>query len=132
MILLDTNIFLELLLDRKKAGECEELLDRVAEGAVEAVVTKFTVHAIEALVDNPKTILTFLKNLNNSVGLEVYDTSLEEESAVPWIMETTRLDFDDALQYYVAQRSDAEAIVSFDKHFDGLDIPRKEPKEFAT
>jgi len=37
------------------------------------------------------------------------------------------LDFDDALQYYVAKRLGAEAIVSFDRHFDKLDVPRIEP-----
>jgi predicted nucleic acid-binding protein len=37
------------------------------------------------------------------------------------------LDFDDALQYYVAKRLGAEAIVSYDRHFDKLDVPRIEP-----
>jgi predicted nucleic acid-binding protein len=38
---------------------------------------------------------------------------------------------DDSMQYYVAKKSGAEKIVSFDHHFDGLDIPRAEPKEYA-
>ena len=38
-------------------------------------------------------------------------------------------DFDDALQYYVAKTLGAEAIVSYDRHFDKLDVPRIEPSE---
>lgn len=37
------------------------------------------------------------------------------------------MDFDDALQYYAAKRLGVEAIVSYDKHFDKLDVPRTEP-----
>gem|GEM_PF-1148657 len=32
MILLDTSIFLELLLDQKRAAECERLLELVSKG----------------------------------------------------------------------------------------------------
>ncbi len=31
------------------------------------------------------------------------------------------------MQYYVAKKVGAEGIVSFDKHFDGLDLRRLEP-----
>jgi len=34
---------------------------------------------------------------------------------------------DDAIQYSSAFSAEAEAIVSFDKHFDGLKVPRLEP-----
>ena len=64
---------------------------------MEAVVTRFSVHAIEVRLNRPKSILAFLRNLDNSVGLEVYNTNTEEELAVPWIMETSELDVDDGL-----------------------------------
>ncbi len=40
-----------------------------------------------------------------------------------------KLDMDDAIQYTVAKKLGAKAIVSFDKHFEDLDIPRVEPKQ---
>ncbi|MBO3769420.1 MAG: type II toxin-antitoxin system VapC family toxin [Candidatus Brockarchaeota archaeon] len=129
MFLIDTNIFLELFLNREKADECESFLEEVSSGDLEAVVTRFSIHAIEAILNNPKLILIFLRNIENSLGLTVYDTSMDEEMAVSMIMEEKKLDFDDALQYYVAKKLGVEAIVSFDKHFDKLDIPRREPKE---
>ncbi|MEM2437463.1 MAG: PIN domain-containing protein [Thermoproteota archaeon] len=129
MFLIDTNIFLELFLNREKADECERFLEEISNGDLEAVVTRFSIHAIEAILNNPKLILIFLRNIENSLGLTVYDTTMDEEMAVSMIMEEKKLDFDDALQYYVAKKLGIEAIVSFDKHFEKLDIPRKEPRE---
>ncbi|MEM4658733.1 MAG: hypothetical protein QXX77_09980 [Candidatus Methanosuratincola sp.] len=41
MILIDTNIFLELLMDQPNAEDCERLLSAVSEGKVEALVTRY-------------------------------------------------------------------------------------------
>jgi predicted nucleic acid-binding protein len=41
-------------------------------------------------------------------------------------------DFDDTPQYYVAKKLGASGIVSFDRHFDGLDIPRLEPGKIVA
>ena len=129
MILLDTNIFLELLLDQKHAGECESLLDLVSKGEVEAAVTHFAIHAVEVALRSGKSLETFLRNLEHSLGLYIYDTNLGEEMAVALISRRIRKDFDDTLQYYVAKKLGADAIVSFDEHFDELDIHRVEPRD---
>ena len=71
---------------------------------------------------------TFLRNLEHSAGLYIYDTNLSEEMAAALISKRIGRDFDDTLQYYVA-RDGVDAIVSFDEHFDGLDICRVEPQE---
>ena len=44
-------------------------------------------------------------------------------------MEKIGLDFDDTLQYYVAKKLGVDALVSFDKHFDKVDIRRLEPRD---
>ncbi|MEM3083759.1 MAG: PIN domain-containing protein [Nitrososphaerales archaeon] len=129
MILIDTNIYLELFLGRERAADCEKLLNMISAGESEAVTTKFSVHAAEALLNSPELVLTLLRNIGNSIGLEVYETSLDDEIAVAMTMNKRRLDFDDALQYYVAKKLGVEAIISYDKHFDGLDVPRKEPAD---
>ena len=130
MLLIDTNIFLELLLGQKKADECEKFLEKVSEGELEAVVTKFSVHAIEAILNDSKLILIFLRNLRNSIGIDVYETSMEDEIAASMLMKKIKLDFDDSLQYYVAKKLGVKAIVSYDKHFDETDLLRKEPSDF--
>lgn len=130
MLLLDANIFLELFLGQEKAGECEKFLGQISRGELEAVVSKFTIHAIEALLNNSALILVFLRNIQGSLGLYVYETSVEEEMATSMLMDKLKLDFDDAVQYYLAKKLGVEAIVSYDKHFDTVDIKRKEPSEF--
>ncbi|HHF09552.1 MAG TPA: type II toxin-antitoxin system VapC family toxin [Methanomicrobia archaeon] len=63
-------------------------------------------------------------------GLEIYSTDIEDEvSAIDMMKEG--LDFDDALQSYIATKLGVK-IVSFDKHFDkvkGLD--RVTPKDIV-
>jgi len=126
---LDANIILELFLGREKAEECEELLNGVSKGEVEAAMTHFAVHAIESIVNDEELILRFLRNLEGSLGLYVYDTDISDEMAAAMLMKDLGRDFDDALQYYVAKKLGGNAIISFDEHSDGLDVPRLEPKD---
>ena len=130
MLLIDTNIFLELFLGQKRAEDCERFLEKTSTGELETTITRFTVHAIEAALNDSTLILTFLRNLQNSLGLTVYETSLEDEMAASMLMNEVKLDFDDSLQYYVAKKLGVNAIVSYDKHFDHVDIERKEPADF--
>ncbi|MDE1858212.1 MAG: type II toxin-antitoxin system VapC family toxin [Thaumarchaeota archaeon] len=129
MKLIDTNVFLELLLGKKGAASSSAFLARVSSGEEDAVVTHFSLHSVEALLDRAKVgIAPFLRNVEQSAGLLVYDTSLSDESAASILKDEVGLGFDDALQYFVARKLGAEEIVSFDRHFDGLDIPRAEPR----
>jgi len=82
------------------------------------------------VVNNGNLISDFLRNIENSLGLSVYVTSISEETAISILMSKINRDFDDTLQYFVAKMLGAESIVSFDKHFDGLDIQRKESKDY--
>jgi len=129
LILLDTNVFLELMLGQRRAADCEALLSAVSKGGIEAVVTHFTVHAVEAVLGSGEPLLTFLRNLENSLSLTVFETGVAEEISAAMLTKRESLDFDAALQYYVAKRLGVEAIVSYDKHFDKLDVPRIEPSQ---
>lgn len=128
MMLIDTNIFLEALLGRARASQCRALLDRLAAGGLDGVVTHFSIHSIEAILERSGGDVTaFLRTVDQTAGLYVYDTSIADEIGASLLTKTTKVDFDDALQYYVAKKMGADAIVSFDRHFDGLDVPRVEP-----
>lgn len=130
MILLDTNIFLEYLLDHKNAEDCGELLARLSRGEIEGVVTRYSLHSIET-VYRSDLLGGFLTNVDRSLGLYVRDTTTAEEAEVAGLSRAIGRDYDDAMQYYVAKKMGADAIVSYDRHFDGLDIPRTEPKDLA-
>jgi uncharacterized protein len=129
LILLDTNVFLELMLGQSRAADCEALLTVVSKGKIEAVVTHFTVHAVETVLGPGEPLLIFLRNLENSLSLTVFETGVAEEISAAMLTKRGSLDFDDALQYYVAKRLGVEAIVSYDKHLDKLDVPRIEPSQ---
>jgi len=130
LILIDTNIFLEMLLGRSKAEQCKTLQDMVSVGRTESAVTHFSIHSVEAIVRKKAGELSsFLRALDQSVGLYVYDTTLADEVSASILTGGTKLDFAGAIHYYAAKRLGATAIVSFDRDFDNLDIPRLEPQQ---
>lgn len=95
--------------------------------------SQFSVHSIEVNLSALKKfdlLKTFLENLLLETNLRIYQTNLGDEIKVLESIQKEKLDFDDALQYFVAKKNNCEAIISFDKHFDKTDLPRKEPSEF--
>ncbi|MCE4599248.1 MAG: hypothetical protein F7C81_03520, partial [Desulfurococcales archaeon] len=65
-------------------------------------------------------------------GLYIYTTSIGEEVRAVDLAKEIGLDMDDAIQYSASLSINAKAIISFDKDFDGLKIPRKEPREIIA
>jgi len=55
---------------------------------------------------------------------------MEGETAAYMLMEKVKLNFDDAFHYYLAKKLGVEAIISYDRHFDRVDVERKEPSDF--
>ena len=116
---------------RPRADDCKALLEMASEGQIESVVTHFTIHSIEAIMrKRSNELASFLRVLDQTSGLYVFDTTVSDEVSVSIMTGTVKLDFDDAVQYYVAKKLGAEAIVSFDKDFDNLDVRRAEPLAF--
>ncbi|MFQ6087014.1 MAG: type II toxin-antitoxin system VapC family toxin [Candidatus Bathyarchaeia archaeon] len=130
MYLVDTNIFLEVLLSGTRKEECKNFLTSLKNGEKSGIITDFTIHSIIVIMDglNRLTELkTFLLSLLAYKGLHIYPTTIAEEVKATEIASEQNLDMDDAIQYSSALSVEAEAIMSFDKHFDGLKIPRLEP-----
>ena len=130
MYLIDTNIFLEVLLARKRKGKCKKFLKLLEKGKLEGVVTDFSLHSIIVLMDHYKKLdklYIFLSSLMRYKGLHIYTTSIVDElNAVKNALDNN-LDMDDAIQYTVALKLNVKGIVSYDKHFNNLKIPRIEP-----
>jgi predicted nucleic acid-binding protein len=134
MYLVDTNIFLEVLLAQPRKEECEKLLSQFRDGKKTGLVTDFTVYSIIVTMSTQSRLAelrTFLGSLTAYKGLHVYNTSITDEiKAVENAIEN-KLDMDDAIQYTAALAVNAEAIITFDKHFNNLRIPRKEPHQIT-
>lgn len=131
MYLIDTNIFLEILLGREKKEECEHFLEEVESGNIQAITTTFALHTIAIILEKLKTLeeyKKFLKILSNFEGLMAYSTTPEDEIEICNIARKFNLKFDDALHYWVAKSFDL-TLVSFDKDFDKTDLKRVEPKD---
>ncbi|MEM2282198.1 MAG: type II toxin-antitoxin system VapC family toxin [Candidatus Hadarchaeales archaeon] len=132
MYLLDTNIFLEVLLSGPRKEECRKFLELVWRGDAEGVVTDFTIHSILIIMGRLKRwkeLSTFLSSLLAYRGLKIHWTSISDELRAIDLSRGRGLEVEDAMQYSVAVGERVEAIVSLDKHFDGLDVPRVEPKD---
>ena len=131
MYLIDTNIFLEILLAQEKKDECIALLKEIENGNISAAVTKFSIHSIEVIMGNYKLtneLRIFLESLSELKNLHIYSTNISDEINAIDEMELG-LDFDDALQVSAARALNTE-IISFDKHFNNLeDIKRLSPSD---
>lgn len=131
MLLVDTNIILEVLLSRAKKAECKEFLKTLGDGKKNGIVTDFTIHSIIVIMgslNKLNELKTFLLSLQAYKGLHIHHTTIADEVRAIEIAIQQNLDMDDAIQYSSALSTNAEAIISFDKHFDSLKIPRKEPQ----
>jgi|SRR3989339_546224 len=129
MYLIDTNIFLEVLLSRKNKDKCSSFLKEVQEGNIKAIMTDFSLHSLLVLMESfgkLKELKEFLIIISQFKGLMIYNTTIEDELKIIDISINSKLDFDDAVQYYTAKENSA-SIVSYDKDFDKLDVKRIEP-----
>lgn len=134
MFLIDTNIFLEVMLARYKRTACKTFLESVKAGREKAIVTDFTIYSIMIILEahgKLRELDRFLRSLSAYKGLTIYAASLDDKLEAVELAGDKEFDIDDAVQYVSARSANAKAIVSLDKDFDGHDIPRSDPSSFA-
>lgn len=127
--LVDTNIFVEFLLDQERYNESLQIVERIERGDIEAYITSFALHSIAVILDRRKDIdllEKFFDRVIQAKGLRVYQTEPIEEKNITVLIRTTKLDFDDTLHYYVANTLGA-TLISFDRGFDATELKRVEP-----
>ncbi|MGQ4913796.1 MAG: type II toxin-antitoxin system VapC family toxin [Candidatus Asgardarchaeia archaeon] len=132
MYLIDTNIFLEVLLAQKRKKEAKKFLQYVRDGIITAYFSRFSLYSIELLLTKLKLfdeLTTFLIAIKKFKGLRVISTTPTDDLLIVKIIKNTSLDFDDALQYYLVKKYNLDGIVSFDTDFDNTDIRRFEPRD---
>ena len=128
-LLLDTNIFLEVILDQERANEARTLLSEV-EGH-EFFISDYSLHSIGLLLfrrGKHEVFRQFLKDMILGVGVAVIALSAQEMESLIEAAQRFGLDFDDAYQYAVAERHGL-TIVSFDSDFDRTERGRKTPED---
>lgn len=131
MYLLDTNIWLERMLDQARSEEVGQLLDQVPSDQL--FMTDFSLHSIGVILhrlNRHAEFLRFVQDLfiDGAVGL----ISLEpaDMARLVAVIDQFGLDFDDAYQYVAAEMYDV-GLVSFDGDFDRTERGRITPGEIV-
>jgi len=128
-LLIDTNIFLEVLLEQARAAEVRELLAKTEEH--ECFLSDYTLHSIGLLLFRRKQHHVFQDFVNDMLvraGMLVLSLSVEDMASVTSAAQRFGLDFDNAYQYAAASKYDL-TIVSFDSDFDRTERGKKPPME---
>ena len=129
-ILLDTNIFLEVLLGQEKSDMAKKLLS--SDLGHEFFMTDFSLHSIGVILFRAKhsgVFNRFVTDMIDGAGIEMLTLPIYEINHVSENAERYGLDFDDAYQYSVAEKHGL-VIVSFDSDFDRTGKIRKTPSDF--
>jgi predicted nucleic acid-binding protein len=129
LYLIDTNIWLERLLNQEKSEEVRRFLDSVP--SENLYITDFTLHSIGVILHRLKKLNVLIKFvqdifINGKVNL-VHLGAIDMLRVVD-VMKDFNLDFDDAYQYVAAEKYDL-IIISFDKDFDRTKKGRKLPSD---
>ena len=128
-LLIDTNIFLEVILDQENAQQARELLAKTEEH--EFFLADYALHSIGLLLFRRKQHYIFqelLTDMLTRAGMSMVSLAVEDMSSLTSTAQKFNLDFDDAYQYVAAGKYDL-TIGSFDSDFERTERVKKTPME---
>ena len=128
MYLVDSNVFLETLLNQNRAAEVKMFMESV--DLSDIFMTDFALYSIGIILFQQRKFAQFYSFLESTVvnGVGVLSLDPEDLKTLEQLAQRFNLDFDDAYQYAVAEKFNLQ-LISFDKDFDRTDRKRKEPGE---
>ncbi|MFA4877000.1 MAG: PIN domain-containing protein [Methanoregula sp.] len=129
MYLLDTNIFLELLLEQKESASVKALLSIMTPDQLG--ISDLAFHSIGIILyqKNAAALFSdFTRDLFGEGGIFIYSLGSDDIERLEKVSRSFSLDFDDAYQYVVAEKFGL-GLVSFDTDFDRTDRKRMTPAD---
>lgn len=112
-IFVDTNIFLDVLLQRDEANNSIIVLNAVKEGLYEGVILDITLLNIDYIAKKQSAnVKDFLRLINQSFSVVGADNECIEKA-----LGLEHGDFEDAVQYVCAKYAKCELIITNDKDF---------------
>jgi len=121
MFLVDTNVFLEILLGRDRKGDCKKFLDRNS-GSIG--ISDFSFHSLGVILFRYGKEDIFVKFIDDVMpNVVLLSLPVEAFGQVVSIRKDHGMDFDDAYQYATAKYFDLE-VVTMDKDFRKAGDPR--------
>ncbi len=131
-LLLDTNIFLEIILQQEKEEQVKNLFESAEEH--EYFMSDYSLHSIGLFLFRRRqhdVFQKFLDDMTVNAGIRVISVFADGMEAVIDVARKFGLDFDDAYQYVAAEKHDL-ILVSFDADFDRTERGRKTPTEILS
>ncbi|TAL68256.1 MAG: PIN domain-containing protein [Bacteroidetes bacterium] len=129
MYLIDTNIWLERLLEQEKSVDVAKFLTVVP--VKEMIISDFSFHSIGIIMTKLKkesAFLLFIEDIFENANLSSISIGHNYMSELIDSMKKFDLDFDDAYQYTCAKNYNLD-IVSYDKDLYKTDIKILTPKD---
>ncbi len=129
--LVDTNVWLERLLDQEKSVVVSKFFDLISTDSL--FVSDFSIHSIGVILSRLKKYDIFKKFINDLfINGQIELLSLDSSDLLDVIdnIQRYKIDFDDSYQFSIAQKYDL-TIVTFDKDFNIKDIKKKTPDDIV-
>ena len=121
-MIIDTNIFLEVLLKQNKHEEFLNFLNDLMIGKKRGILSSFIIDSVvinmERSGSKSKEIEIFLKKIIAAEGLKIYNIGMKDRINALSFIEKYNLDYDDALVVQTAIATNSKEILSLDGHFD--------------
>ena len=130
MYLVDSNIWLERILEQERADEVRAFIERTPARLL--YITELALYSIGILLvqrHREQALRQFLEDLSAG-SATVVRLSPEDLSEVITACEDFNLDFDDGYQY-VAARKHGLTLVTFDRNFTHTDIKPVSPSQLV-
>ena len=120
MYLIDTNIFLEILLKQENSRKAKDFLSLANN---EMFVSEFSVFSIGIILNKLNKLNSFEVFLKGIIidKIPILALSPEDLLDINEVTQKYKLDFDDAYQYLLAKR-DELTLVTFDTDFKRTDL----------
>jgi hypothetical protein len=132
MYLIDTNVWLELLLEREHAAEVRRFFNEVESDLL--AITEFSLYSIGIILtrlNKGKVFEDFLADVLEASDVMRIRLNIGDLKLIPQLQLRFRLDFDDAYQYLAAEQY-GYMLISFDHDFDHTALGRKTPMQVVN
>src|SRR3989338_3867325 len=124
MNFIDSNILAYAFYDNDKKDKCQQMIQK---GGITDTVNLIEAYNIIQFEVSREHATKSIKSLLKS-HLSIIDVTINSVfEALKRAQRNTNLKFIDMIHYSCALVNNCNALISYDKDFDNLDIPRKEP-----
>jgi len=129
VLLIDTNVFLSVLLKQNRFEESKDLLNKANELNLKILISDFAVYSIFLLLNErgeDKVFNRFIQYLEESNNIFIYRLQPSEIKEVYKLKQ--KLDLDDKIHYYIAKKKKA-SFVTYDRDFRKTDLASLTPAQ---